>query len=108
MAADIVGQRTFFGREVSALKLDLPGMGVVDYDVPDGENEELRNGDRIRVTVEAVVTRVSGFEKHNSDGVGVDSLKQIAAVKFIIPECVNLDAVLRRDDLEAQWQQKVG
>ncbi len=105
---DIVGQMTFGGREVSALKLDLPGMSVVDYTVPDGDEAQLRNGDRVRLTVEGVIDVVSGKEKHNADGVGIDSLKQIAHVRFIVPECVSLDAVLRRGDIEAQWKEQVG
>lgn len=106
--ADIVGQRTFFNREIASRRLELPGIGEVDYSLPDGEDPNLRDDDRIRITVEYVVSWVKGGSKHSKQGVGTGERKQVAIARAIVPQCVEIDAVLRREDLEAAWEVEHG
>lgn len=108
MAGDVVGQRSFFGREIAAHRLELPGIGEVDYSLPDGEDVNLRDDDRIRLTVEYVITFVKGGSKHNKGGVGTGERKQVAMARAIVPQCVEVDQVLRREQLEAMWEQEHG
>jgi hypothetical protein len=105
----LVGQLDFEGREVSGVELSIPGIsGTVQYEAPDGVDKLLAQGDRIRVQLEYVIETVSFPEKHNSEGVATDKLKRLAVARTIVPETVQLLAVLRKAEIELAWSQAHG
>jgi hypothetical protein len=103
------GQLTFDGHEVSALELDVPGIsGKVKYRMPDGTDPVLHNRDRVRILVEYVVEDVHFPDKHNSEGVAIDKMKQVADLRIIVPEVIEVASVLRRAEIEAAWDAEHG
>jgi hypothetical protein len=88
--------------------LEIPGIGEVDYSLPDGEDVNLRDDDRIRFTVECVIAFNKVGSKHSKTGVGTGERKQVAMARAIVPQCVEIETVLRREDLEKAWEQAHG
>ena len=96
---------SFEGKEVTALKLSIPGMGDVDYMLPPDEDAgTLRQGDQFEVLVRYVVVDVRHPEKHDSLGIATEKMKRVQVAKTVVPEIVKVEAVLRRESIERMWE----
>ena len=97
----VPGQLTFEGREVSASKVVIPGLGEMDFVPPDGQGVP-KQGDRLTYELCFVVDSVIFPEKHDKDGVATDTLKRIAVLKPTWPG-LSLKAVVSREDMLAAY-----
>lgn len=100
-------QMSFEGRTIGSMKVLAPGLGLLDYSVPDGTQTSLAQGDRVRFVIEAVVDDVRFPERHNTSGVAIESMRRVHSLRAIVPDVLEIDAVARRSDLEAEWAERM-
>lgn len=97
----IPGQLNIDGREVKGSKLDLPGLGKVEYDKPIGWDPV--RGDHIRITVEYSVIDVRYPWKHNSEGVPVGNILELVDCRVVVPDEVEIVGIVTKAQIDQAW-----
>ena len=98
----IPAQLSFEGREVSANKISVPGLGETDYVPPAGAPTMLRTKDRLVCTITLAVDDVHHPEKMDKDGNAVDTLKRLTNLKALWTD-FQIVKVITYEEMEAAW-----
>ena len=82
--------------------------GIKDFDSTlRGERLVLKQGDRVRVTIECVVDEVKLPEKHNGAGLAIGPLTRFHNLRALDGTAEVL-SVTTREQVQEEWQRKVG
>lgn len=103
-----IGQLNFEGKEITAVKLDIPGLGEQDMGEL-GLTEVPLEGDRIRVELEMVFGAPTNGSKKPDSFTGFTATPAIRAQKaFIVGNSVQIKGFLKAADVENLWQDSHG
>lgn len=103
-----VGQMSFEGREITAIEVDVPGMGKVNIGEL-GLDEVPQEGDRIKVELEMVFggPKIGSKKPDAHSGFTTGSTVRAHAA-YIVGNTVKITGFLRASQVEELWQREHG
>lgn len=101
-----VGQLNFWGREVQAVAILVPGLGEMAYVVEEGDDLP-EPGDEVECTVRYKIGPAHIGANHDKDGVAKDQFGILLPFQGMKPG-FRITAVRKYADMEKAWEQDHG
>lgn len=101
-----VGQLNFFGREVQAIGIRVPGLGEMSYPIEEGEDIP-EPGDEIECTIRFKIGPVEIGPDHDKDGIAKTQFGYILPFQGIKPG-FRITGVRKWADIDKEWDRAHG